>query len=253
MFKDKLKQITKQLYPTGRAFQNRRDGIIERMHDALIESENQLHEDSQSVLDTILPDNDNFLEAEATRWEQRLGMITNSSVPLAERKLAIIRKMNHPGTILARQSHDYLQDQLQTAGFDVYVHENIPEQTVQQILAPFTNSGQLGNFQLGQKQLGSVLSFYSELFNCSQLGQFQLGQKRLGSCSYNNKVANYIDEQKDANFNTGSNLKSVFFVGGQVLGTFANVDEDRKDEFRQLILKVKPVQSVGFLFIDYIY
>jgi len=53
-------------------------------------------------------------------------------------------------------------------------------------------------------------------------------------------------------FNIGSNLTSTFFIGGAVLGDFVNVDLLRRDEFRQLILKTKPVQTVGYLLVDYI-
>jgi hypothetical protein len=69
---------------------------------------------------------------------------------------------------------------------------------------------------------------------------------------YNNLIANRIDESLDVTFDIGSNLRATFFVGGETLGTFADVDIQRKEEFRQLILKLKPVQSIGFLLINYI-
>lgn len=253
MFRRQLGKITQKLYPTGRAFNVKRGSTIARVHKALIVSENQLFEDAASTLDVILPDNDNFTADDATRWEQRLGMITNPSVTLADRKLAIIEKMNHPGTILARQSWDYLQGRLQSAGFNVWVHENIPTQSVQTVLQPFSGIGQLGTGQLGDYQLGDVETAYPGFFTCTQLWFGQLGDFQLGECTYNNKIVNNIDEEKDAPFNVGQNLRSTFFIGGQTLGTFANVDEERKNEFRQLILKSKPVQAVGYLFVNYTY
>ncbi|MBL4809318.1 MAG: hypothetical protein JKY43_04580 [Phycisphaerales bacterium] len=252
MYKDKLKKLTKQLYPTGRAFNLPFNGIIERLHDALIISENQMYSDAASTLDVILPDNNNFTSDDATRWEQRLGLITNLSVSLDDRKQAIIRKMNHPGTILARQSWDYLQDSLQLAGFDVYVHENIPEQNIIQILSLYSNTGQQGNGQQGYFQQGDVFSAFPNLFNQIQQGDLQQGMYQQGSFEYSNKIVNNIDEVKDSYIPVGSNFRSVFFVGGQTLGTFADIDANRKDEFRQLILKIKPVQSFGLLFINYI-
>lgn len=252
MFSDKLKKITKQLYPTGRAFRIPSNGIMERLHDALIVSEAQMIEDALSTLDVILPDNDNFTVEDAQRWEQRLGMISNSSVSLADRKAAIIRKMNHPGTILARQSHDYLQDSLQLAGFDVYVHENIPEQTIEELLQPSSMTGQQGDGQQGDFQQGDVHSSYSSLFQCVQQGMIQQGLFQQGECIYLNKVVNNIDENLDIPFPIVGNYRSTFFIGGEVLGTFADVDENRKDEFRQLILKIKPVQTVGLLLINYV-
>jgi len=253
MFKIKLKKLINQLYPTGRAFNIPKNGVLDKLHDGLTISQNQLIEDSLSIFDSILPDNDNFTADDATRWEERLGMITNESVLLSDRKSAIIRKMNHPGTILARQSWDYLQEQLQLAGFDLYVYENIPEQTVEQILQPFSETGQLGDGQLDDFELGDVFSVYPELFNCAELGDGQLGDFQLDECVYKNKIANNIDELKDIPFNIGQNYRSIFFIGGPVIGEFANVNEERKNEFRQLVLKIKPVQAIGILFINYTY
>jgi len=46
-------------------------------------------------------------------------------------------------------------------------------------------------------------------------------------------------------------LTRILFVGGVTVGSFANVPLARKNEFRQLILKSKPLHAVGYLFINY--
>lgn len=234
MFTEKILSLTKQLYPTGRAFKMPKLGYLDKFHNALAVSENQAYVDAVSILNSILPDNDGFTEDDATAWERRLGLITNTSVSLADRKLAIIRKINHPGTIPARQNYLYLQGQLQAAGFDVYVYENrFPDGFGgYETENPLTLSGGVGgvSFQHGDRQHGD----------------FQHGG------GFGNIVANYIDEDIDFLFDVGSNLKSTFFIGGTPIGTFANVPASRKAEFRQLILKIKPVQTVAFLFINYI-
>jgi len=169
-----IRAITRQLYPTGRAFWIPTDGVKDRLHKAIGTVENQMYLDSVSVLDSILPDNDNFTIQDASDWEQRLGMITNNLVSLDDRKAAIIRKMNHPGDIKARQSRDYLENSLRLAGFDVYVHENSLSQTIEQFLANNPALIQLGDAQLGDAQLGDIYSIYPDLFNSYQLGDFQL-------------------------------------------------------------------------------
>jgi hypothetical protein len=249
---NKFVKISKQLYPTGRAFRVAEGSELEKLHEALSESESKLDLDSLSILNSVLPDNDNFTELDAELWENRLGLITNPDVSLEDRKLAIIRKMNHPGDIPARQSWDYLQDRLRSAGFDVYVHENLTNVSPQDVLALNENYGQLGTFQLDDQQLGDVYSYYGNLFNFFQLDDQQLGFFQLNEYSYNHKVANNIFEEKDYSFNVGANYKSTFFIGGEELGSFADIDVNRKLEFRQLILRIKPVQTVGFLFINYI-
>jgi len=214
---DTILQITKQLYPTGRAFSIPINGAWEKLHAGLGASEVRAYNDAVAILNSILPDNDNFTTDDATDWERRLGLITNSAVSLSDRKLAIERKMNHPGTIKARQNYLYVQGQLQAAGFNVYVYE--------------TGSGASPvPFQLGQRQLG----------------QFQLGGKFIPM------IVNYIDEDMDSTFNVGANTRSVFYIGGNPNGTYANVNVDRKDEFRQLVLKLKPTQTVAFILINFV-
>jgi len=228
------------------------DGTFDKLHSAMAESESDAYSAAESILDSILPDNDNFTVDDAEDWERRLGMITNPLVSLDDRKAAIIRKMNHPGDIPARQSWDFLEQSLQLAGFDVYVHENIPEQTIFGLLQPSSGTIQQGQGQQGQAQQGTVITANPGLFTPFQQGQAQQGQMNQGGYIYGNKVVNNIDESLDFYFNIGSNWRSVFWIGGPNLGDFANVDVNRKDEFRQTILRIKPVQSVGVLLINYI-
>jgi len=250
-FLEQISKLTRQLLPTGRAFGNKLNGVNQKLFEATDKNISLLNSDAYSVLDSILPDNDNFTADDATRWEQRLGMITNTAVSLSDRKLAIIRKMNHPGTILARQSVDYLQDRLQAAAFDVYVYEN-GGLSIENVLTANNTSTQLNQNQLGNFQLSNIYSYYSGLLEVVKLGQLNLGQFNLGQSFSNNVIANHINENLDAPFYLGGNITRTFFIGDATLGTFANVDVNRKDEFRQLILRLKPVKSVGYLLINYI-
>jgi uncharacterized protein YmfQ (DUF2313 family) len=232
-FQDQILNLTKQLYPTGRAFKMRENGIMYRLHKSLAVSEAKAYSDALSIRYAILPDNDNFTVDDATQWEHRLGLITNGMVSLEDRKLAILRKYNHPGTVPARENYRFLQKQLRDAGFDVYVFENR------------FSDGMGGYYTQNPLDITGGIGGISTQYGQSQYGNFQYGRK------YGNKVVNYLDEKLDAYFDTGDNLKSTFFVCGPYLD-FANVDVNRKLEFRQIILRTKPVQTVGFLFINYI-
>lgn len=246
-----IRKVSKQLYPTGRAYNQNTGTVIESLHNALSKSESQAFEDAKGVLNHILPDNANFLEDDAALWENRLGLITNTAVSLTNRKLAIQRKMNQPGEYPARQSWDYLEQQLQDAGFSVYVHENIPEISIYDFLIT-NNVYQLNDNQLNDAELNQLTPNYLSLFDVIQLGTNQMGTFQLNNTVYLNKVVNNIDESKDAYFTILNNFRSTFFIGGITKGDFANVDLARKEEFRQLILKIKPVQSIGYLLINYI-
>lgn len=231
----KIKNLSLQLFPTGRAFWVKVDSDKDKLLNALAASEARAYSDALSLFDSIIPDNTNFTADDATMWEIRLGMITNILVPLEDRKDAIRRKMNHPGTIRARQNYRYLEGQLQAAGFDVYVHEN-----------RFPDG--FGGYVTKTPTVFSLLPFPIRSYMHSpfvQHGQIQHG------ASFGNKVVNHIEESIDNYFSIGSNLRSTFFIGGQTAGSWATVDANRKNEFRQLILKIKPVQTVGFTLINY--
>ena len=227
-------KATKVLYPTGRAFKMPIGGYFEKLHKGLAASEARTYSDALSILNSALPDNSSFTADDATDWERRLGLISNASVPLDNRKLAIKRKMG-VSNIAARQSYLFLENQLRAAGFDVYVYENrflsggsyITKTAVELVVAAN------GVIEHGE----------------SEHGEYEHGDYNEGIIT---RIANHIDEASDSSFSEGSNLRSTFFIGSTPIGMFADVDSDRKDEFRQLILRIKPVQMMGYLFINYV-
>lgn len=230
---DQIRALALQLLPTGRAFKAPEGGWLRTLLDTLAIGEARAYNDALAVLNAILPDNANFTVDDASDWEKRLGMVA-STAPLATRKLAIARKMSFPGTIKARAHYLYIEGQLRAAGFDVYLHENrFPDGLggfdTQSPVTVFGGSGLLNN----------------------QHGQFNHGQRNHGGL-WGDIIANHIDLQRDLTFNVGANLRATFFICGQTLGTPAYVPANRRDEFRELILKLKPVQNVGYLFIIYL-
>jgi len=232
-FLPKILALSRQLLPTGRAFKMPLGSDLESLKYALSLSENKAYNDILAIHNSILPDNSDFTEDDATDWERRLGMIISPLVDLELRKLAIRRKINHPGDIKARQHYLYIQGQLRAAGFDVYVYENrFPYGGSYYTRTLFDIIGNVGVNEL-------------------QYGDSQYGDSQYGG-TYSNIIANYIDEEIDSNFAIPNDLRCTFFIGGNPLGTFANVPLVRKNEFRQLILKLKPAQMVGYLLINYI-
>jgi uncharacterized protein YmfQ (DUF2313 family) len=246
-----LLSLSKQLFPTGRAFRIPANSLKEKVEKGLLASEERAYNDAVGILDSILPDNDNFTAEDATRWEQRLGMIVNPDVDLEDRKAAIIRKYNHPGTILARQSAGYIQEQLQLAGFDVYVHENIPEQSIIDLLQSNSLIPQWGGFEFGELEFGDALTIFDNLLDHSEFGELEFGTFEWGQIFYNQKIANSIDHEKDIYFDIGTDAKKTFYIGAAIKGEFATVDTNRRDEFRSIVLKTKPTETIGFALINY--
>jgi hypothetical protein len=234
-----LLQLTKQLYPSGRSFNIPADGVFERLIEALNISYGQAYEGAVDILNDIIPDNDGFDAYDCTQWERRLGLITNTSIPIADRRLNILQKMAYPGIEAApRQAASFLQSQLRNAGYDVYVYENkfavgspvsYVTKTPYDILGIPVGTAILGTFELGTVELASTWAMAGVTL-----------------------CANYLEESLDASFDIGSNYRSTFYIAGATISTFADVDVARKETFRQLILQLKPAQSVGILFVNYI-
>jgi len=233
---EKLNQLTRRFYPTGRAFKMPTGGDLDKLHTAITVREHKALIDAISILDSALPDNVNFTADDATAWEIRLGLVTNIATPLTDRKLSIIRKMNHPGTIKARQHYLYVQGQLQAAGFNVFVYEN---------RFPTYPSG----FTTKTPAVFSLTTYPSVSVQHNEGVSYGDGNHGV---LWGNKAANQLTESLDNYFNIGLNYKSTFFIGGPYPGEFANVLLSRKTEFRQLIFKLKPNQTIGFLLINYI-
>jgi hypothetical protein len=83
----------------------------------------------------------------------------------------------------------------------------------------------------------------------AQHGDHQHGD--VQSHYFNNLIVNSLSQTQDDSFQIGNTFRFTFFIGGQTLGTWANVPTSRKTELRQLILKLKPAHTAGFLFINY--
>ena len=228
---DKILELSRRLFPTGRAFKIPYGGVFDGLVRAISTVEADALDGSISILNSILPDNDFFDSGDAEAWELRLGIPVNTSSTLEDRKAAILRKMNHPGTIPARQNYRYIQRELNAAGFDVIVYENR------------FNDGGGGYETRSPDTVGMTGVEY-------QLGMYQLGGAQLGT-DFPFKVANYLDAGKDIYFNQGAKLRRTFFISGDPIASQANVPLIRETEFRELILKLKPAQTVAFLNINY--
>jgi hypothetical protein len=226
----KILNLSNQLYPTGRAFKNVVGGWRETLHRALAYSENEAYSAALSTFDSAIPDNSNFTADDAADWEKRLGIVTGNT-DLETRKMAIRQKLNYPGLTKARGNYRFVEKQLRDAGFDVYVYEN---------RFPDGMGGYVTQDPVTIAGIGSL----------SRHGEINHGEANHGPY-FSNIVANFLDEDKDNNFNFGTNLRSTFFICGPNIGDYASVPLVRKEEFRHLILRLKPAQTVAFLFINY--
>jgi len=212
-------KLTKQLFPTGRAWKIPFGSDLEKLLEALNESETRAINFGLSALYRILPDNENFTADDATQWERRLGLpVMSSYTPLETKKQIIWQKYQFPGNFLNRQNYRYIEYQLQLAGFNVYVHENL-------------------NGAIDLINSGTRHSFSSHHGWNTEMGGGSIDM-----------VANsaYPNEQ----FGISEN-KSLFFICGESYPDPATISPDLKITFRKLILKLKPVNTVAVLIINW--
>lgn len=226
-------KLGKQLLPTGRAFKAGDGSNTELLLIALAKSKTRLHDASLSFLDSLIPDNDNFTAEDATEWELRFGLISNPLTLLADRKAAILRKMAAPGLNPAKGHYLWLQEQLQQAGFNVFVYENI-----------------FPGYPTGKVRL-TPGDINTGILTPAQHGTFEHGSVQHGSY-FNYIIANSMVNDEDvAQFNNVTDFGASFFIGGSTLGSYANVLGVREQEFRQLVLTQKQVQNTVFAYIDF--
>ena len=88
-----IMNLTRQLYPTGRAWWMKKGGVFDQLHEGLAYSESRMQAQILGVLDSLLPDNDNFSVEDALNYERALGIYKSNGLTLAERKDVITRKI----------------------------------------------------------------------------------------------------------------------------------------------------------------
>ena len=216
-------KLSEQLYPKARVWRLFQGSVYRSLHAALSLSEQEYYNNILSLQDSALPDNDNFTVEDAERWESALALGDNSDLTLVVRKEIILRKINFPGNIKPRQSALFLQRELQAAGFDVYIYEN--------------------------KLAGVPVTIMGAICGLITVGQTNVGQQPAETYDI---IANEIEFEPDFVIAGNPALKFTFFIGGLSFLSRADVDSARKKQLIELILKIKPAQSIGLSLINWI-
>lgn len=228
---DQILKLTKQLLPTGRVWWLPKGSFIRKLLYALGKSEATAYDYVKSVLNQILPDNDEFTAEDAALWERRLNLKVNpTGLTLEERKTLIARKYAFPGQFIYRQNWRFVEYQLQLAGFPVWIHEN-----------RFPDDG------------GFIYEYWYETMVIQHSEDVQHGyQSEMGDPNMD-LIANAADYPEAFEIGVQENYKGVFFVGGETFPDTANISPDLIFELRKLILTLKPANTVAILLCTYYY
>ena len=216
-------KLTQLLYPKGYAYRLFEWSNKLKFEKALTKQTEQTYNSIIHVQNSFMPDNTFFITEDAVKWESVLGVFPPNGATLNERKSAIFQKLASPNNTESRNTLVYMQFAIQLAGFNLYLH----------------------------KSNGQSPDFVANTITQAQHGDFQHGQITHGA-GFTNIVANSVEASTDATFDIGTNYNQVFYIGASVRGDFANVSMARQEELRRLILNLKPVESIAFLFINYV-
>lgn len=226
-FLNAFKALSSQLLPTGRAWWLKLGSVIQLTFEALSLSESRVFSSVINLQADFIPDSDKFSEHALVNWETVFAIAPSGGIE--DRKNVVYQRMAFPSDVLARQSRYFIEMQLQLAGFDVYVFEN-----------RFPDGG--GGYEPVDPQpaLHDVSVHDEQVHDGTGFGNYSI-------------IANSLAPSGDASFKvTGDELRSTFFIGGPIFGDQANVSIQRERELRELVLKLKPAQTVVFALINYI-
>lgn len=232
-----LMKLTGQLYPTGRAWYLPELGVFNKFHQGLNVSLLRYIEDIFSLFDSVFPDNPNFTEDDASLWEFKLGLVTNLSLDLEQRKAIILQKMAYPQNVNLRQSRSFIEKALNDLGFDVGVYENI-------FFDNITNTyfrklpAEVQVTSLTSNQHGDDLQHG----NSTQHGS--------GNYEIIANLAN--DTEEDYSYGGNENLYATFFIAAKNdINLRGTIPLTRRKEFKEAVLKLKPAHLAAFTFINY--
>jgi len=236
-----LTNLVDELYPTGRAFYKPKGGTFDLLHDAINLSFLRFINEYNNLINSSIPDNENFTKEDASFLEYKYGLSDRTGNDLDFRKSALRRKIGHPNNIKARQSRSFIEDQLRLSGFNVRVYENIPTFSTGDggissttPIPIYKTPGEVGGSVIDATQHG---------------GNTQHGEGTFHGGVTFEVIANKIDP--DESYGVGNNLWASFFIGGDELGENAVIPESRRREFRELVLKLKPAHLAAYIFVNF--
>jgi uncharacterized protein YmfQ (DUF2313 family) len=216
---EKILKLSKQLLPTGRAFSCPEDSNFEKLFLSLSEVQADALDSISGILDKILPDNENFTASDAARLEKILGVSSGITDTLEERKQALLRKVAFPRNVKGRQHKSWLQQQLREAGFNVTIYE-------------------YSDF----KDLVSSVSHGDDTQH-----SYDVRHGGLQMPLYTGYVMNCANQDEEKEFSvTLESVRRCFYISGDNF-SFIPITSDRFTEFRNIIMKTKPIMTVALL------
>jgi len=268
-------RLYQHLLPDGRAWRTTVNKRLRQFLDGLTVLPDGVKQSADSVWLDLLPDTTDKLDD----WERQFGLPGNITDELDRRaRLTATWRQLEGG-----QAPRYIQDTLQAAGFDVYVHEwwepstpptpgsfgnPTPRNPLMWLRREFTGVSLLvecgeptalcgeafaesGNSlnPRGYPLVNKIIETVPDLLPLCGEALVEAGE--LGALCGN--YLEFKDQPKDYIVPQDPTKWPYFlYIGGQTFGTQAEIDTRRRDEFEALCLKICPAQQWLGILVDYV-
>ena len=257
-------RIFQQLLPNARAWRITVDKQLRQFFQGLT----GLGSDTREFTDLVYKDIDPQETRELTKWEGQFGL---ADTGLAEQERR--DRLAATWQALGGQSPRYIQDTLQAAGFNVYVHEwwelpivgsrvarsplavlNDGVQPLQYIVSCGANKANCGNPEAvcgaSIQPTGAVLVNKILVPEVGAVAGAQLMSCGNPKAICGLQSGTYIPKQYVTPIESGK-WPYFLYIGGQTYPDHATVSASRRNEFETLCLKICPNQQWLGLLIDY--
>lgn len=220
------------LLPTGAAWRITIQKTLRKFFEGLTGAPADAREFIDGVYEQLAPETTD----ELAEWERQFGL--DGTGDEATRRTALSAAWQATGG----QSPRYLQDILQAAGFDVYVHEwwsAGPPIWVARDPRDYADPALVGEVQCGEV----VAQCGEDLAECSDLLAADADYLVNDDLSRRAPPPLPSDPERWQHF---------FYVGGETFPDTATVPSERRAEFRRMLLKYKPTHLWIVLRIEYV-
>ncbi len=258
--------VIKHLLPSGKAWRIVIDKFLKKIFQVIA----TLQEALKQFIDQVFEDLNPNLTRAVDTWLEQFGVLDNFNTEQEKRdRLAAEWKA------LGGQSPRYIQDTLQNAGFDVYIHEWWEPGTNPPVVRNpnlYINDGVsnneflvvCGNVNALCGNANAVSGSTADPKGYPLVNKIFVAFEGVLCCGYSTAVAGNPEAVAGRNFGFQFSRKRYiipedpdtwpyfWYVGGQNFPDLAQVPSARQDEFEDLILKIAPQQHWIGVLVEYV-
>ena len=249
--------ILKSLFPKSLAFRFFNGTFLQKLITALSKEPDRIKLFFDKVRSSGIPDCDILPYESLSDWETFLNIQKNSVLTDEQRCKRIEGKYVSQGG----QGPDYIQDVLQSAGFPVYVFENIVSGD-----PSFRNyTSRLGGLSLGESFLGAytdridprnvdgLLIPGAPEWVTNKIYEATMGGYSLGEGSLGDYIGTYTSEIERTIPSTPDKFVFIWFLCGKNgLNNFVDIPLEQREDFIKTVIQIKPSHTWALAQVNFI-